>query len=505
MAKSIMVMGTSSNVGKSILATAICRILTEDGYRIAPFKAQNMSLNSAVTPSGREIGRAQAVQAEACGILPNEHMNPVLLKPTGDMRSQVVLQGRPVGTRSARDYFYDEKDTLWQAVVESYQYLAERHDVIVIEGAGSPVEMNLKTRDIANMRTAAMAGAGVLLVADIDRGGVFASVVGTLQLLDPDERRMVKGIIINRFRGDASLFDEGRRWLEEYTGVPVLAVVPFIPNLGIDEEDSVGLASERYHKTRAVGPSLRVGIIQLPHISNFTDFDPLFLEPNVHAFFCSKPEQLADADVIVLPGTKSTLLDLNWLHENGWSKAVVGAVRRGAHALGICGGYQMLGKQVYDPEHHESNLDAISGLGLFDSVTTIHPHKKTVLVMGNFIGPFEGIALAGYEIHMGTTLFEGQQKPLAVTRPAHKDDLAEASLEGHVSPDGRVIGTYLHGVLHNDEFRNQWLNDIREAKGLPPQAVATNTLAIRAAAFQRLADTVRSHLDMNLFYRILGQ
>ncbi|QSO52978.1 cobyric acid synthase [Alicyclobacillus curvatus] len=356
MARSLMVVGTSSNVGKSILATALGRILTQDGHRVAPFKAQNMSLNSAVTPSGREIGRAQAVQAEACGILSNEHMNPVLLKPTGNMQSQIVLQGRPIGTKSARDYFYDEKELLWKAVVESYQFLAQRHDIIVIEGAGSPVEMNLKRRDIANMRTAQMAEADVLLVADIDRGGVFASIVGTLQLLDSDERKLVKGIIVNKFRGDARLFDEGRRWLEDYTGVPVRGVIPYIPNLAIDAEDSVGLSADRYHKAKISGEGIRVGIVQLPHISNFTDFDPLFVEPDVGAYFCTQPDELDHVDVIVIPGTKSTLMDLRWLNDNGWTASIQRAVQGGVYVLGICGGYQMLGTEIHDPEHLESEI-----------------------------------------------------------------------------------------------------------------------------------------------------
>ncbi len=503
MTRGIMVVGTASNVGKSIVATALCRILTQDGYKVAPFKSQNMSLNSAVTPSGREIGRAQAVQAEACGILPSEHMNPVLLKPTGDMKSQVVLQGRPVGTRSAKDYFYDKKNELWQAVEESYQYLAERYEVVVIEGAGSPVEMNLKTRDIANMKTARMADACVILVADIDRGGVFASVVGTLQLLPPEERALVKGIVINKFRGETSLFEEGRTWLESYTGTPVLGVLPYIQNLGVDEEDSVSLSSERYRSSPQRESNIAAAVVPLPHIANFTDIDPLFLEPDVHAYFCTRPDDLADADVVVLPGTKSTLLDLDWLHKNGWSEAVLRAVERGARLLGICGGFQMLGTRVVDPMHVESELYSGIGLGVFDATTAIQSDKYTKLVQGKFAGAFEGIPVEGYEIHMGTTQFHRQQTPLAFTRPVYDSgDVASPVEEGCVSADGKVIGTYLHGVLHNDTFRVAWLNALRREKGLPLQA-AHDSRAHRAEAFDRLATTVRTHLDMDRLYDIL--
>ncbi|QSO47495.1 cobyric acid synthase [Alicyclobacillus mengziensis] len=509
MTRSLMVVGTSSNVGKSILAAALCRILTQDGHRVAPFKAQNMSLNSAVTPSGREIGRAQAVQAEACGILSNEHMNPVLLKPTGNMQSQIVLQGRSMGTRSAKDYFYDEKELLWKAVVESYQFLAQRHDIIVIEGAGSPVEMNLKQRDMANMRTAQMADAGVLLIADIDRGGVFASIVGTLQLLDPDEKRLVKGILINKFRGDARLFDEGRRWLEDYTGVPVLGLIPYIPNLAIDEEDSVGMSGDRYHQAKAIRNGIRVGIVQLPYISNFTDFDPLFLEPGVDASFCTQPEDLNHVDAIVIPGTKSTLMDLSWLHDNGWAASIQRSVQGGAHVLGICGGYQMLGIEVHDPEHLESEIDTSSGLGFFDAVTTMYADKTTVLVEGEFAGEFTGIPVKGYEIHMGVTKFSGTRNPLAMTYRVYSDGVHTSPSdspipEGQISTDGRITGTYLHGLLHNDIFRNAWLNRIRRNKGLPLQEKVTNVRAVRSEEFDRLAQVVRTHLDMSKLYDVLG-
>ncbi|MCF8564900.1 cobyric acid synthase [Alicyclobacillus tolerans] len=546
MAKSIMVVGTASHVGKSVLTTALCRILSQDGLRVAPFKAQNMSLNSAVTPSGREIGRAQAAQAEACGILPNEHMNPVLLKPTGHLQSQVVLQGRPVGTRSARDYFFDEKNEIWNAVVESFNYLDERCDVVVLEGAGSPVEMNLKSRDIANMRCAEMADAHVILAADIDRGGVFASIVGTIQLLAPHERERVKGIVINKFRGDPSLFAEGRQWLEDYLEIPVLGVVPHIQDLGIDEEDSVSLSSERYQVkkpdgvqtpeafAKSGGSPVRIGIVQLPHISNFTDFDPLFLEPGVQAYFCTKPEDLSEADAIVIPGTKSTVQDLAWLHERGFVTAIQQGASCKTALIGICGGYQMLGKAVLDPHHCESDLESCAGLGVMDAVTTIQLDKTTVLVKGTLTGVYGGIEVEGYEIHMGATDFslDPHRQPFAHTRraevlasvdtgmPAYDAVVADAenadavnpyvgiqasdpSPEGFVSEDGRVIGTYLHGILHNDEFRSAWLNRLRRKKGLPVQRTVLHLDELRTEAYDRLADVVREHLDMERIYEML--
>ncbi len=539
MARNLMFVGTASNVGKSVICTAMCRILHRDGYRVAPFKSQNMSLNSAVTPSGREIGRAQAVQAEACGILPNEHMNPVLLKPMGGMRSQIILQGRVYDTRSARDYFLDCKEEIWEAVLESHRFLAERYDVIVIEGAGSPVEMNLKSQEIVNMRTAEMANASVILVADIDRGGVFASVVGTLQLLEPHERARVKGVIVNKFRGDPGLFEEGRRLLEEYAGVPVLGVVPFIQDLGIDEEDSVGLQSDRYRisghssadldlstdrrtdspagshagshadspadshggspaDSRADFGSLRIAIVDVPHIANFTDFDPLFLEPYVQAYFCRKPEDMRGADAVILPGTKSSMGDLEWLWATGWAAALREAQADGVWLFGVCGGYQMLGSRVCDPHHQESNVAEYPGLGLLDSVTTLFPEKVTVLVEGELSGNFTGVAVQGYEIHMGHTMHGAARRPFAQTRRLSDPG---RRMEGAVSTDGRTIGTYLHGIFHNDAFRTAWLNRIRSAKGMPDQAVSVRAQETRDAAYDRLETVIREHLDLDYIYR----
>lgn len=502
MGKSLMFVGTASNVGKSVLCTAVCRILHRDGYRVAPFKAQNMSLNSAVTPSGREIGRAQAVQAEACGLLPNEHMNPVLLKPIGGMRSQIIVQGRVHDTQSAREYFLDSKEEIWAAVVESHRFLAERYDVLVIEGAGSPVEMNLKSRDIANMRTAEMADASVILVADIDRGGVFASVVGTLHLLEPHERARVKGLIVNKFRGDPALFAEGRRMLEEYAGIPVLGVVPYIKDLGIDEEDSVGLESHRYRETSRSFADLRIAIVDIPHIANFTDFDPLFLEPGIQAYFCRNPGDIQGADAVILPGTKSTMGDLQWLWAHGWMEALLEAQENGVWLFGICGGYQMLGLRVCDPDRQESDMDECLGLGLFDAVTTLLPDKVTVLAGGQLIGDFKGIDVEGYEIHMGSTVHGATRRPFAQT---HSLSDATRQMEGAVSADGRTIGTYLHGIFHNDAFRTSWLNGIRRGKGMSEQGVSVQVQDVRNAAYDRLETIIRDHLALDYIHQWLRE
>lgn len=504
LAKHLMVMGTSSNVGKSVLCTALCRILTQEGLRVAPFKAQNMSLNSAVTPTGREIGRAQAVQAEACGIPANEHMNPVLLKPTRGQKSQIVLQGRVYQTQSAREYFLERTREIWDAVVESYQYLAMRHELLVIEGAGSPVEMNLKPRDIANMRMAELADAAVLLVADIDRGGVFASLVGTLQLLNASERARVKGILINKFRGDRSLFEDGVRMLEEYTGVPVLGVIPHIPDLGIDEEDSVALDESRYRlqqSTHLSQDSIHIAVIQVPHISNFTDFDPLFLDPTVHVYFCRKPEEVGSPHAIILPGSKNTIDDLQWLRETGFANVIRQKREEGVFFFGICGGYQMLGEEVRDPGGQESQVPVCSGFGFLPIITTLQDVKTTVLVYGELQNIFSTISVRGYEIHMGESIGTSKYVPFAVIQEISDGHNRK---DGAMNEDGTVIGTYLHGIFHNDSFRQKWLSMLRQHFGLTPSEASNWSIdQVRSQAFDRLAAVVRENMDMEKLYEII--
>lgn len=499
MAKSVMVMGTSSHVGKSIVVTALCRILRQDGFEVTPFKVQNMSRNSSVTPDGLELSRAQAVQAEAARTPANAHMNPILLKPMDGRSSQVVVQGRVHSNQPASSYMHAEKAELWQAAIESYQYLAERYAVIVLEGAGSPVEMNLKAHDLTNMRAAEMANAPVLLVADIERGGVFASVIGTLDLLEPHERERVCGIVINKFRGDPTLFDGGVRFLEEHTGIPVLGVLPYLPDLGIDEEDSLGLTSPRYRSTLTAGA--RVAIVPLPHLANFSDVDPLFLEPDIVPFFCQTPDDLKEADAAIIPGTKNTMEDLVWLKNRGWATALEHLVSRGGPVLGICGGYQMLGRSVRDPDGLESSQEEVLGMGWLPFETTLTAPKRTVWVRGRLAESWGGHPIAGYEIHMGRSQLRHEISSLAEVREA---DDETTHPEGAVVGDMNVVGTYLHGILDNSGFRGVWLNHVRRRVGVPESnAPGVSMQRVREEAYERLATMVRGHLRMDLVYQAM--
>lgn len=504
--RSVMFFGTSSNVGKSVLSAAFCRIFAQDGLSVAPFKAQNMSLNAAVTPSGREIGRAQAAQAEAAGIPANEHMNPVLLKPTGPTRSQVVVQGVARGHQEAAAYFRSDKSGLWKAVCESYAWLRERHDLIVIEGAGSPVELNLRDRDIANTRVAEMADAAVFLVADIERGGVFASVLGTLHLLPPHERMRVRGVIINKFRGDPGLFADGVAMLEERAGVPVVGVVPYLEDIGIDEEDSLALQSERYPSRPAGagrGDRVRVAVVRLPHISNFTDLDPLMAETDVDVWLCADPDELRSADAAIIPGSKNTPGDLRWLFDRGFFPALRGLREAKKPIAGLCGGFQMLGERVRDPLRIESDGEEVRGLGFLAVETVLGPRKRTVLAQGRTDLLGEETGLSGYEMHMGQTVLTADaagRGERAFARLLGPD--GQGRPDGAASRDGRVFGTYLHGVFHNDRFRTAWLNRIRMESGLPVRREIPFA-ASREASYDRLAEAVRRAVDLEYVYSVL--
>jgi cobyric acid synthase CobQ/L-threonine-O-3-phosphate decarboxylase len=507
--RTLMLQGTSSDVGKSLLTAALCRMLTQDGLRVAPFKSQNMSLNSYVTPDGKEIGRAQGMQADACGIPATTDMNPILLKPSREMASQVVVHGKPLADMDARSYREQWLPQAEGIVRASLERLRAQADVVVIEGAGSPAEINLKNRDIVNMRLAGWADAPVVLVADIDRGGVFASIVGTLDILTEAERERIRGFIINKFRGDVTLLKPGLDWLERRTGKPVLGVVPFLPNVGLEDEDSASLAAKLAKQAGNAPPQtdqLDIAVIKLPYISNFTDFDPLPEEPDVALRFVTSAGQLGNPDIVLLPGSKNTVHDLRWLKETGLADRLIEHASTGGFLTGICAGYQMLGLRLLDPERIESEFGDEDGLGLFPTETQFTRDKKTEQVTG-FAGAWQDahndIAIEGYEIHMGRTRFlEPVRHPFQL-RVARTEDYTYHP-DGAVSANGRIWGTYVHGILHNDELRRSWLNAVRQQKGWAPLPVTLHFRERREAAFNRLADHVRRHLDMGKLYEMIG-
>ena len=506
MANYIMMMGTSSHVGKSILATAFCRIFYQEGRKVVPFKAQNMALNSYVTKDGGEMGRAQVAQAEAAGLEPCVDMNPVLLKPTGNSCSQVVLMGKPIGNMSAREYHKGYSLKAFDAVKEALARLDKEYDTIVIEGAGSPAEVNLKANDIVNMRVAKLLHAPVLLIADIDCGGALASLVGTLELLDEDERELVKGLVINKFRGDVTLLQPAVDFLEKKTGKPVLGIVPHIEKMGIDDEDSVSLEEKQAMPRTG---DLRIAVIRTPKISNFTDFDCLAGEEDVALYYVQDAASLGTPDLIMLPGSKNTTEDLLYLRESGLEKAIKELKAKGVPVIGICGGYQMLGEAIMDPLHMESDHDSVRGLGLLPMKTTFSDKKLTSQVTVDcpgldFLGQcIRGTSLRGYEIHMGQTEFAPDAKhPLRITQKAGKECDRQ---EGLASEDGLVFGTYVHGIFDNDEFRRGILNALRQRKGLEPLANTHNTEAEKQRSYNRLAAVVRESLDMEKLREIMGE
>lgn len=507
MANYIMMMGTSSHVGKSILATAMCRILYRKGKKVVPFKAQNMALNSYVTRDGDEMGRAQVAQAEAAGMEPMVDMNPVLLKPTGNAASQVIIMGKPVGNMSAREYHRGYSLKAFDAVKEALGRLDKEYDTIVIEGAGSPAEINLKANDIVNMRVAKYLQAPVLLIADIDRGGALASLVGTLELLDEEERALVKGLVINKFRGDVTLLTPAIDFLEEKTGKPVLGVVPHIDQMGIDDEDSVSLEEKQAAPTEG---DIRIAVIQTPKISNFTDFDALAHEKDVALYYVKSVEDLGEPDVIILPGSKNTTEDMLYLRKSGLGEKILAHAKVGKAVIGICGGYQMLGEVIRDPQHTESQNDEAAGLGLLGMETVFASEKLTSQVVAqcqdlHFMGQsISADNLQGYEIHMGHTAFtrEADKHPFTICQRLGK---ACASQEGTANTAGNVFGTYIHGVFDNDVFRRSVLNAIRHSKGLEALANTRNVMAEKQQAYEHLADVVENALDMEKLYQIMGE
>ena len=489
----IMFAGTGSDVGKSIIAAAFCRIFKQDGYCPAPFKAQNMALNSYATPEGLEIGRAQAVQAEAAGVPCHTDMNPLLLKPQSDHTSQVVLHGKPIGNRPAYDYFRKEgREELRKEVYAAFDRLSARYNPVVMEGAGSLAEINLRETDLVNMPMAIHAGADVILVGDIDRGGVFASVYGSLMLLTPEERKHVKGILINKFRGDIRLFEPGIKMLEKLCGIPVLGVVPYYKDIHIEEEDSVSLAMKSVH---AMQGKVNVAVVLLRHLSNFTDFNVLERDPRVHLFYTNNVDELEKADIILLPGSKSTLDDLYELRRNGVAGAIVRARRRGATIMGICGGYQMMGQQILDPEHVEGDLEALPGLGLLPMVTRMSGEKVTRQIKFTLSGSSSD-RMDGYEIHMGvTTPVEGE-----TVCPLNR--LEDGSMDG-CRVDEKCMGTYIHGILDNVSFIDFLLKPY--AHRLTEEAETFNYQTYKEQQYDKLADHVRAHVNIPLVYQILTE
>ena len=487
-ARCIMVQGTMSGAGKSLLCAALCRIFAQDGYRTAPFKSQNMALNSFVTRDGLEMGRAQVVQAQAAGVEPDVRMNPILLKPSSDIGSQVIVNGEVRGDMPAKEYFRRKK-ALIPDILRAYDGLASEFDIIVIEGAGSPAEINLKADDIVNMGLARLVAAPVLLAGDIDRGGVFAQLYGTVELLEPDERARICGLIINKFRGDVEILRPGLATLEEKTRLPVVGVVPYL-KVDIEDEDSL---SERLQQKNAVKP-LDVAIVRLPHISNFTDFMPLEQHPLLGVRYVQAARELGMPDLIILPGTKNTVNDLLWLRQCGLETAVQKLARRGTPVLGVCGGYQMLGGMLDDSAGTESGRpQTLRGLELLPTRTVFTLEKRRAQVTATAAAPFAGAALTGYEIHTGRTTVEGA--PFCT--------LADGTPDGCVQ--GSVFGTYLHGLFDSGELTEKLAALLCRRKGLAPETAAPLTMqAYREQQFDLLADGVRRALDMSAIYAAMG-
>ncbi len=505
-----MVQGTGSDVGKSILVCALCRIFHQEGLKVAPFKAQNMSLNSYVTSDGREMGRAQVAQAEAAGLIPAVEMNPILLKPTGNNGSQIITMGRPLGNMTAIEY-YGKKGMMLDIAETAYSRLRERYDIIVIEGAGSPAEINIKDNDIVNMKIAEFADAPVLLMTDIERGGAFAWVVGTYELLNSTEKERVRGVIINKFRGDMEILKSGIDMLEEKINRPVLGVIPYFNDINIDSEDSVCLESANY-KPETVdydkGDCIDIAVIQFPRISNFTDLDLLRHERNVRVRFVNRAQDIGSPDLIILPGSKNTISDLKAIKENGIAATVIDLNKKGVMIIGICGGYQMLGKIITDPEGTESNISQIDGLGLFNAITTFKPGKNTYQVRARIETDKlldMKCDITGYEIHMGET--ELLNDTLPFMKITERSGRAVDLDDGAISNDGSVIGTYLHGIFDNDVFRLELINYLRKIKGISPLLPdeLLNAKSEKEKQYDKLADLIRRHVNMDLIYGLIGE
>ncbi len=495
MAKVIMVQGTASNAGKSVLVAALCRIFKQDGYKVAPFKSQNMALNSFITKDGLEMGRAQAMQAQACDIEPDVRMNPILLKPTSDCGSQVILNGKATGNQTAKEYF-SNKSTLKPFIKQTFDSLASDFDIIVIEGAGSPAEINLKQDDIVNMGMAKLANAPVLLVGDIDRGGVFASLYGTVKLLDKDEQDRICGLVINKFRGDPEILSSGLEMLENLTEKSVLGVVPYM-QIDIDDEDS--LSSRLDNKNRV--DLINIAVIKLPHISNFTDFDPLSRINGVGLNYVQRPDQFVNADLIIIPGTKSTIDDLRWIRENGLEAQILKSHAKGTPIFGICGGYQMMGQHISDPENTECGGE-IAGIGLLPTKTVFLKNKTTLQVTGEILdidGIFSSLTgknTVGYEIHMGETTLLNHARPFQRLK-RDKNEILDGAFYNN------AYGTYLHGIFDNSEITGSILNALAKKKNISIENDYINLEQYKQIQYDKLADLVRNSLDIDKIYSVM--
>ncbi len=500
-AKTVIFLGTGSDVGKSVVTTAFCRVLKRKGYSVAPFKAQNMSNNSYITLEGGEIGRAQVVQAEACGLEPGNDMNPVLLKPSSGVGAQVVVQGRVYAQMQAKDY-QARKKHLARAVMESFHRLASAYDVVVLEGAGSCCEVNLRANDLVNFAMAKKAQAPCVLVADIDRGGVFAQIIGSMHLMTPSERKLTAGFIVNKFRGDIGLFRDGVDFIERKTARPVFGVLPYYRHIRIDPEDSVAVQADKRPVRDPRPDRLNVAVVHLPSISNFTDMEALEGEPDVLLNYLSSPSALSPYDLLVIPGAKNTMEDAVWLAETGWKDAVRSYAESGGFVLGVCGGYQLLGRTVLDPLGVESSRREAPGLGLLPLATTMAGDKVLRRVEG--VDLRNGLKVQGYEIHMGRTERSGE--------PAEAEPFLELNLpqdrtswqDGWRLENGRVMGTYLHGLLDAPQWRNEFLNRIRRGKGLPEMAVAADGRGDRFRQYDLLADHFEKHVDVGAIMNAMG-
>lgn len=487
-----MVVGTSSGAGKSITVTALCRVLTKDGYKVSPFKSQNMALNSFVTKSGLEMGRAQVVQAYACMIEPEAYMNPILLKPTTDRKIQIIVNGKSIGNMSGIEYG-KFKTSLKPEIMKSYDYIRENYDISILEGAGSPVEINIKGEDIANMKMAEMADSPVILVADIDRGGVFASIYGTIMLMSEKERARVKGVIINKFRGDINILKSGLEEIEKLTGVPVIGVMPYT-NVDIEDEDSVTERFKRLQKKKGIN----ISVIKLKHISNFTDIDALRMVEDINIKYINSVDEMGEEDIIIIPGTKNTIDDLKELKDNGIAKEIIKASKNGKVIIGICGGFQMLGEKIKDPYGIESEIKEIPGLGLLELETVMEKEKNTTQYEGklsNCTGLLEGLEgeeIKGYEIHQGVT-FGNESK-------VNDEDRIVTVVKGE-----NIFATYLHGIFENEKITRNILNKARAKKGIELQMKGITFDEYREQQLDKLEKIFRENVDIDKIYEILGE